>query len=237
MSKRWSDSEIKLLKQNLDKSASEIISLLPGRTVPALRQVVANLRVSVTGGKHRNRKDTIEGQTFGSLTATGRNKYEKDSGFAEVKCSHGGVNFVKASSLRSGRTAGCMGWGKKCPVFFLRRSSELASVKKHYFDIFSPNSVQQNYKGMPFHDEWNPNKGGSFLSGSLWIVEHLGRRPNGCSLHIVDHAKGFVPGNLEWTGRKKQNSEQMFKIIARLRHENKTLKCQLIEAQQVLALA
>jgi len=40
-----------------------------------------------------------------------------------------------------------------------------------------------------------------------------------------------------WATPKKQNNQQMYKIIAQQRHHIKKLKRQLIEAQQVLALA
>jgi len=112
--------------------------------------------------------------------------------------------------------------------------TEQHSVRKHHYRIFGTkkNPPLKNYEGMPFEDTWNPKKGGSFRAGGEWIVTNLGRRPEGCSLHVVDHAKGFVPGNLEWTHPVKQNAEQMFKIIARQRHEIKELQ---IENQKLRA--
>jgi hypothetical protein len=108
------------------------------------------------------------------------------------------------------------------------------SVRNHHRWIFGQkkNPPLKSYEGVPFEDAWSPKKGGSFRAAGDWIIANLGKKPKGCSLHIVDHAKGFVPGNLEWATREKQNAEQMFKIIARQRHEIKELQ---IENQKLRA--
>jgi hypothetical protein len=103
---------------------------------------------------------------------------------------------------------------------------EESSVRSHHRMIFGTNKTppRKNNEGMPFCDAWNPKKGGSYRAGGDWIIANLGRKPEGCTLHIVEHEKGFVPGNLVWTDPVKQNAEQMFKIIARLRREVKILQ-------------
>lgn len=102
------------------------------------------------------------------------------------------------------------------------------SVKDHYFKIFtSTRKHDRTYKGMPFFDAWNFKKGGSYQLGADWILENLGEKPPSSSLHIVNHAKGFVPGNLEWATHTIQNREQMCKIIANLRNRVKELEAQL----------
>lgn len=102
---------------------------------------------------------------------------------------------------------------------------ERTTVHTHYQLIFNPNSRQhRNYKGMPFYEKWNPKRGGSYDAAEKWIIENLGRRPKGTSLHIVDPILGFVPGNMEWTHRRKQNREQLVKIIARQKHRIKELE-------------
>ncbi len=109
---------------------------------------------------------------------------------------------------------------------------EHASVRHHWWYIHNPNiKGHKNYEGMPFFEKWNPDKGGSFQAGADWIIANLGKRPQGCSLHIVDHVKGFVPGNLEWATKKTESTEQMFKIIANQRHEIERLRQQLQELQ------
>jgi hypothetical protein len=55
----------------------------------------------------------------------------------------------------------------------------------------------------------------------------LGTRPKGSTLHIIEHEKGFVPGNLEWAHPRKQNNQQMFKIIAQQRHRIKQLEAEI----------
>ncbi len=110
----------------------------------------------------------------------------------------------------------------------LSRTPEYATVYNHFSNIFKPNStMHKNYRGMPFFDAWNPNKGGSQLAGAEWIIKNLGKKPEGTSLHIIEHEKGFVPGNLEWTHPKKQSSQQMFKIIANLKHHIKELELEI----------
>jgi hypothetical protein len=102
--------------------------------------------------------------------------------------------------------------------------TECISAANHHSYVFGSKNKppRENYKGMPFYSGWDPNKGGSFQAAADWIISRLGKRPEGCSLHIVDHAKGFVPGNLEWTHPKKQVAEQMFKIIANQKNKIRT---------------
>jgi hypothetical protein len=110
----------------------------------------------------------------------------------------------------------------------LSHTPEYVTVDRHFNVILRiKNKKHKSYRGMPFFDGWNPKKGGTFLSGAKWIIDNLGKRPKGCSMHIVDHEKGFVPGNLEWAGPKKQTAQQMFKIIA-------DLKCRIKELERKL---
>lgn len=102
-------------------------------------------------------------------------------------------------------------WDKEHP--------EHITVARHWYYIFkSRRKDARTYKGMPFFDGWNPDKGGSFQAGADWIIANLGRRPKGHTMHIVDHEKGFWPTNLEWASLRRQSAKQMFKIIADLRH-------------------
>lgn len=99
---------------------------------------------------------------------------------------------------------------------------ERSSIRSHHYAIFKER--RPSYKGMKFYDGWNPNKGGSYKAGEDWIIKNLGRYPRGCSLHIIEHEKGFVPGNLEWTYPRKQSNQQMYKIIAQQKHRVKQLE-------------
>jgi len=105
---------------------------------------------------------------------------------------------------------------------------ELQSVRFHHRAIFNPkDKSHKNYIGMPFFDLWNPDKGGSFKAGEKWIVENLGKRPEGSTLHVVAHEKGFTPDNLEWAHPRKQVHQQMHKIIAQQKHRIKELEEQI----------
>jgi hypothetical protein len=120
--------------------------------------------------------------------------------------------------------------GKRRTNKYLSNHRELSSVRRHHCSIFNPKHPSYNhYKGMPFYDGWNPDKGGSFNLAEKWIIENLGKRPLGSTMHIVNHESGFTPGNLEWTHPRKQNNQQMFKIIAQQRHRIKELEKQLSE--------
>jgi hypothetical protein len=67
---------------------------------------------------------------------------------------------------------------------------------------------------MPFFDDWNPSKGGSYRNGMLWILENLGERPGPAwSIDIIEHAKGFVPGNLRWAQRNSQARNKQHRIL------------------------
>jgi hypothetical protein len=120
-----------------------------------------------------------------------------------------------------------------CPVCFPQYRSIYGTVVHHYEYIFNKkNSRHLNYEGMPFFDGWKPKKGGSYKTGAMWIIKNLGFRPKGTQLHIVNHEKGFVPGNLEWTHPVKQVNQQMFKIIAQQRHRIKQLEAEVAELKK-----
>lgn len=108
---------------------------------------------------------------------------------------------------------------------FRRNNPELASVRSHFYGIVR--GYEDMYSSMPFYDDWNPDKGGSLRAGGDWIIKHLGKRPGGSQLHIISHEKGFIPGNLEWTYPQKQLNQQMFRVIAQLRHRIKQLEAKL----------
>lgn len=109
---------------------------------------------------------------------------------------------------------------------------ERIAVRSHYYNIFRPKShYHKYYKNMPFYDAWNPDKGGSFYAAETWIIENIGNRPEGTSLHVVDHSLGFVPGNLEWTHPKRQAHQQMHKIIAQQRNRIRKLEVRIKELE------
>jgi len=146
----------------------------------------------------------------------------------QVRCPHGILKYVKSSKLRDSThgTYTCRGW-RNCPTFRISVSPEFRTAILHYECIRRGLS---GYKGMPFYKPWRPNKKlycRTFEAAAMWIRENLGPRPIGASLHVIDHEKGFVPGNLEWTYPRKQVNQQMYKIIAQLKHRIKILENRL----------
>jgi hypothetical protein len=112
------------------------------------------------------------------------------------------------------------------------------TLRNHHRCIHDPKKHNHsNYIGMPFFEAWDPLKGGSFAAGARWIVENLGPKPLGTSMHVVNHELGVVPGNLEWTYPAKQAREQMFKIIADLRNRVKELEACNAELEHELVFS
>lgn len=107
-------------------------------------------------------------------------------------------------------------WGQRFP--------EHATVIRHWYCIFklalTGSRRQLCYLNMPFYDEWNPTKGGSFQAGANWIIKNIGRRPGkGWSLDIIQHEKGFVPGNLRWALINTQIRNRLHRILGQFSEE------------------
>lgn len=98
-----------------------------------------------------------------------------------------------------------------------KMSAEYSTVYMHWRMIFNPKANGHNrYKNMPFYEEWNPKKGGAFWKGVRWIIDSLGKRPNlKWSLDVIEHDKGFVPGNLRWARLYTQARNKRHKILGR----------------------
>jgi hypothetical protein len=104
-------------------------------------------------------------------------------------------------------------------------NAEHLSVRGHYHLIFTTRSPY--YVDMPYWDEWNPNRGGSFKAGAKWIIENIGRRPGTSKeyqLHIISRRLGFVPGNLAWIPRDKHRQDE---LIPKLLIEIQNLRLEL----------
>lgn len=100
---------------------------------------------------------------------------------------------------------------------------EYATVRSHHNHIFK--QKKSAYVGMPFYDEWNPDKGGLFALGAKWIVDNLGCRPSSHhSLDIIEHRKGFVPGNLRWTLTQSQNQKHKTMFLLTLEQHAEALR-------------
>jgi len=179
--------------------------------------------------------DADEPRTYGLfICITCGKEFVRNSG-SQRMCGACGVEFrTKDSSRRNKLRYQAKGEEiKERSRAWRKRNPEFMSVQHHHAYIFDVrNSNNTSYAGMPFFDSWNPHTGGSFRAGSDWIVANLGKRPDGCSLHIIHHDIGFMPGNLEWTHPRKQIGQQMHKIIAQQRHRIRELEARIAELEK-----
>lgn len=102
----------------------------------------------------------------------------------------------------------------------------------HYFIFKSKGPKHRTYRNMPFFDEWNPDKGGSFEAGANWLIEHLGKIPKGGSLGIIHHDLGVIPGNICWSDPRKQASNRMFRVLGEQRATIAELKRYVVELEK-----
>lgn len=151
----------------------------------------------------------LTGEVFGNLTVIKRGPQNIS---AKTGQSHttwivdqkGIERIVLAGHLLKGSISGR--YDKADTIIHKKHIPEYATVTNHHYFIFgSKNPYHRHYKGMPFHDEWNPKQGGSFWKGMQWIFDNLGEKPGETwSIDIIDHEKGFVPGNLRWATKRQQ---------------------------------
>ena len=125
---------------------------------------------------------------------------------------NGKERAVRAASLLNGSII-----GKDSLNLLSRHKPEYNTVQNHWKFVFDPrNPAFLRYKDMPFCDDWNPRKGGDYRKGVKWILENLGKRPGPeWSMDIIEHAKGFMPGNLRWAKRSIQTLNQQHRILGK----------------------
>jgi hypothetical protein len=150
---------------------------------------------------------------------------EMDGMFKTVLAHHLVTGKFKGENPSSGF---CHKKGKVIPEF--------ATVSGHLHLIRNLSmKAHKNYRGMPFFDAWNPDKGGKIWLGAKWIIDNLGEKPGDeWSLDIVEHVKGFVPGNLRWAKREIQKRNQRHKKLglydlSEIRIEAKRLGYKLVK--------
>ena len=177
------------------------------------------------------RRSRLGGASKWLVTHLGRTKSSIDSRIYTLKhgrrlrqveqCCDCGVGFEPSTIT------------KCCPECCPDYRKVAASVASHRRIILDPNKKNhKNYEGMPFYGGWNhKKKGGSTEAAVVWILTNIGRPKKGESLNIMDHAKGFVPGNLEWATAKKQVNNQMFRIIAQQKHLIRQLTAQVVRLE------
>lgn len=94
---------------------------------------------------------------------------------------------------------------------------EYKTVWSHHYWIFNcSDKAKTTYKNMPFHKAWNPLLGGALWKGAQWILNTLGKRPSkDWSLDVINHDKGFVPGNLRWAHQTTQIRNRKHRTLGR----------------------
>jgi len=148
----------------------------------------------------------LTGLIFGNLVVKGMGSSLKGHPVTWVVEQKGRERQIRADLLLSGTTVG------KQEKSGLSRTAEYHTVHSHFDSIFKRD--EPGYKGMPFHEAWNPEKGGAYWVGAQWIIENLGHKPGrSWSLDIIDHAKGFVPGNLRWALKHTQEANKIHRKL------------------------
>lgn len=107
------------------------------------------------------------------------------------------------------------------------KNPEYTTVYFHYRAIFDlKRDNNKSYKGMPFFDDWNPDKGGAFWKGVEWIKNNLGCKPGPeWSIDVIDHQKGFVPGNLRWANSRTQSYNRRHKKLGLFTIQELRVEC------------
>jgi hypothetical protein len=168
---------------------------------------------------HSHHSPDLSNMVFGNLTVKRlAQPHRKSDGCFRTRwiCEQDGIErAVFADGLIYGCTKGLRNMhglsrrdGKPAP--------EYKSVKEHYLIIFDTKGRYPTYQGMPFCEDWNPQKGGAYWKGAKWIINNLGQKPGpSWSLDIIEHERGFVPGNLRWALKKSQTRNQQHRILGR----------------------
>jgi hypothetical protein len=234
----WSDQETDYLRANADVPAEDTAAVL-GRTVDAVCGRASNCGISLSGKSKDRRPWVIKDDIFlrknagllsveelanklgrSSRSIQNRGHKLRVTRALRTPCRVCGRKFKTASIIKGNSRVCC---DSCAPMYLVVRST----VTHHHHWIFKSKSkrAMTNYKKMPFFDEWNPDKGGSFLAAVKWIIENLGPRPEGSTLHVIPQTmKGFWPGNLVWAGKREQSIQQHYKIIGRQNHQIKQLE-------------
>jgi len=235
--KSWTEEENRLLRENAGKQSVQWIADKLGRGYGAVRAYAHRFGISLaihnfpwTEEDDRLLKENVGKQRLQWLVE----KLQRTRGSLHHRLYVLGLSLLPIDARCPDCGKKLKHWAKdgrcnRCSTSKRHRDNpELQSVRGHFGSICRDSAGRYpTYKGMPFFDGWNPDKGGSHQVGADWIIANLGNRPKGSTLHIVDHEKGFVPGNLEWTHPRKQSNQQMFKIIAQQRHRIKELEAEV----------
>lgn len=127
--------------------------------------------------------------------------------------------IVRGASLRTGKTTscGCFGRAQRHASVLKHGDARKASPyhylygswRGHLNHIAEGNrgSVRSRaYAGMPIEPTWF-----EYLVFRAYALENLGLKPSPAhTLDIINHDKGFVPGNLRWATKLEQTKNRRF---------------------------
>lgn len=158
----------------------------------------------------------LSGDIFGFIKVLRPSK-EKDGRLYWIVDYAGSERKILAHNLIQGTVS-----GKKYTSGLTQKNGKTYSeyrtvVAHHYYILKSKNPKHKNYKDMPFFENWNPAQGGYLWKGAEWIIKNLGPKPGPqWSMDIIDHQKGFVPGNLRWASRLTQERNKRHSFLGKL---------------------
>lgn len=131
--------------------------------------------------------------------------------FTVCLCDCGQESTVPLYALKTGNTQSC---GRMCG---LRDNASTHGEWKTPLHRAWQNMLERcryaksgyPQRGITFHPPWK-----DYVVFRQYILQHLGQRPDGCTLDRINNARGYVPGNVQWaTFKEQQRNRSDNKII------------------------
>jgi hypothetical protein len=104
-------------------------------------------------------------------------------------------------------------------VVGLRRGSKGSYTPEYQTVVahFQVRKKRNSYRRMKFFDEWNPNKGGAFVNGMIWLLKNLPKPGPGWQLHVLKtkkHPHGFFgPSGIVWRHKMDRHDQDLLDLI------------------------
>ena len=177
---------------NLEKSADRNEACVRRRRLAQMASRVAA----------RNRAKPMIGKAFSAWTVIGQHGEERNWKY-QCRCICGTIKTVAGSSLRAGTSKGC--GCTKAKANNLSRTPEYTTWTnmKRRCRQDSPDAKNYFKRGIKVCSEWSNQK-----TGFMAFLQHVGRRPQGCSLDRVNNDGNYEPGNVRWATTEVQIKNQ-----------------------------